>query len=254
MGGAQQSWGAQQSQAPLQKALLNVKTAAAEVRGGGPLRAGWGRCAPGVKKCKNGCAVQPGGRGHSPGTGTMPRPRDRDNDPPPGTQPGAGGPVQGTEMSRGGLSQPHKHPGTPPRAHPPPHPPRPAHSLAPPAPRGGENTAPESPTGVGTPQKRKGERQSPRSLRTPSPKYCSVRGSTSRGGGALPGGGGSTRPPPPGKGTVGPRRACKQPGWGGKQSPWGTPTPAKRPGSVVGGPRVQPLCSVWDPWSQEWGS
>lgn len=78
--------GAQQSQAPLQKALLKVKTAAAEV--GGPRGRGGARCAPGVKKCKNGCAVQPGGGDgappFTPGEEGGTQPGDMDNATPPG--------------------------------------------------------------------------------------------------------------------------------------------------------------------------
>lgn len=126
----------------------------------------------GVKKCKNGCAVQPGDPG-TPGPGTMA--------PTTGTQPVAlQGHVQGTEMSWGGratlppgqeqLLQPHKHPGTP--GTPAPIPPScPAHSLVSPLPRlcrggeGGENTAPESPAwgstwhGLGDPPGRRRRRR-----------------------------------------------------------------------------------------------
>lgn len=205
MGGHSRVGGTQQSQAPLQKALLKVKTAAAEVVRGAPLRAGWGRCAPGLKKCKNGCAVQPGGRGHGPGTGTMPRPRDRDNDPPRDTARGRGArPRHRDEPGALAATQAPRDPS--PR--PPPHPPRPAHSLGPPPHGGRENTAPESPTGVGTPQKRKGERQSPRSLPPPAPNTArsEVAPALAGAGGPCRGEGAQHGPPPPGKGTVGPGR------------------------------------------------
>lgn len=174
---------------------------------------------------------------------------------PPGTQPGAGGPVQGTEMSRG-LWQPHKHPGTPPRAHPPTHP---ALLTAwAPRPTGGEKIQHQRALRGGDPPEKKGGAAEPPLPATPSPKYCSVRGSTSvgRGGGALPGGGGSARPSPTGErhGGTGeglrPGRACKQLGWGVNKALWGTPTPAKPPGSVVGGPSPESHSPGWGSWGQ----